>query len=98
MQTLATTEVQATKRCVSLYKNRLRMTSSFLNNKIEMELEGIKLENLVKLDPMQRHLIMLGEGRLTYIQHPEKGIVGVDTNNVFVNTIELSEEVLSRFK
>ena len=74
------------------------MTSSFLNNKIEMELEGIKLENLVKLDPMQRHLIMLGEGRLTYIQHPEKGIVGVDTNNVFVNTIELSEEVLSRFK
>lgn len=63
-----------------------------------MELEGIKLENLVKLDPMQRHLIMLGEGRLTYIQHPEKGIVGVDTNNVFVNTIELSEEVLSRFK
>ncbi|WP_178989645.1 hypothetical protein [Winogradskyella schleiferi] len=56
----------------------------------------IKLENLVKLDPNQRDFYKLAEGRLVYVEHPEKGIVYADNMNVFINTIELTQEEKSR--
>ncbi|HAI18112.1 MAG TPA: hypothetical protein DCM10_08885 [Xanthomarina gelatinilytica] len=60
------------------------------------EKEEIKFENLVKLNPNQRDFYTLAEGRLVYVNHPEKGIVYADNMNVFINTIELTEEEKSR--
>lgn len=48
------------------------------------------MENLVKLTPEE--LIQLSDGELIYINHPEKGICYVDMNNIFVNTVELTQE------
>ena len=53
-------------------------------------------KNLVRLNPEQGDLYRLAEGRLVYIDHPEKGIVYADNRNVFINTIELTEEEKSR--
>jgi len=52
----------------------------------------IKLENLVKLNPDQREYYHLAEGKLILINHPEKGMVWADNKNVFINTVELTEE------
>lgn len=46
--------------------------------------------NLVKLNSAE--LQKLSKGELIYIQHPEKGIMYADYENIFINAIELSEE------
>ena len=63
-----------------------------------MEQSKITLENLVRLDPNKRDYYKLAEGRLLLLDHPEKGMVWTDTNNVYVNTIELTEEEKLRFR
>jgi len=63
---------------------------------MDTEEKEIKIENLVKLDPNQRDFYRLAEGKLVYVDHPEKGIVWADNMNVFINTIELTEEEKSR--
>lgn len=60
------------------------------------EKEEIKFENLVKLNINYREHILFAEGKLTYVTHPTKGLVGVDFRNIFVNTIELTEKEKSR--
>tara|TARA_R110002049_G_C9004631_1_gene550131 strand:- start:649 stop:855 length:207 start_codon:yes stop_codon:yes gene_type:complete len=52
----------------------------------------IKFENLVKVKSDYRVLAQLIEGRMAYIEHPTKGVVGVDIQNIFVNTVELPKE------
>jgi hypothetical protein len=48
------------------------------------------IENFVKLT--EQEAVEFVEGRLTYINHPKKGIVYVDNINLYVNTIELTQE------
>ena len=49
---------------------------------------NVELTNkLVKLN--QQELTQLSKGELSYVEHPIKGVVGVDMENVYVNTIEL---------
>ena len=45
---------------------------------------------LVKLQSSEIRKIARGE--LVYIDHPEKGIMYADYENIFINAIELSEE------
>jgi hypothetical protein len=63
-----------------------------------MELEGIKLENLVKLTQIE--LKKISEGRLTFINHPTKGQRRVDTRCAYVNTfgLEMTEDEKKLFK
>ena len=56
------------------------------------ESNEIKFENLVKVKSDYRILEQLIEGRMAYIEHPTKGMVGVDIQNIFVNTIELPKK------
>ena len=53
-------------------------------------MELVKIEGL----DVQR----LAQGSLIFIEHPEKGVRYVDMSNIFVNTIELSDEDKLKFK
>lgn len=54
----------------------------------------INTESLVKLT--QKELSQLSEGTLIYVQHPTKGIVGVNMDCVYIETVELTKEENSR--
>ena len=51
---------------------------------------------LIKLQSSEIQKIARGE--LVYIEHPEKGIMYPDYENIFINAIELSEEDKLRFQ
>lgn len=52
--------------------------------------EELNVDDLVKLDEYHKRLLF--KGALTYIEHPTKGLVYADNINIFINTIELTEE------
>lgn len=48
------------------------------------------MENYVKLSEYQINNLFLGE--LVYVNHPNKGICMIDPKDIYINTIEFSEE------
>lgn len=50
----------------------------------------VDIENLVKIT--QQELIQLSEGKLLYVEHNTKGTVGVDMNNVYVETVAITKK------
>lgn len=64
------------------------------------DLEGLlkqqRREDIVMLD--SKEAVMLSEGRLVYVVHPEKGTRYVDYRRIYVNSKDLSEEDKVKFE
>ena len=58
----------------------------------ETERLEIKLNKMELVKLQSSEIRKIARGELVYIDHPEKGIMYADYENIFINAIELSEE------